>query len=490
MYTSAYPLDRKQVIAAAMLMSALVVAVAVFAVQKFNFTIVAFAGVALIFPFVFALAPERRLWVLAGMLLAAPLNIDQTFMLHPSDGGADGLLLSVTDLLMLVMLFITLARASRIKATGGLRFYPAILLPSLALFLMSIISTVNARDLLWSSFDLLSMAKTLIYFWLLANNIRSRRDLDVVLLSLFAAMVMQTLLAALMTFRPTTVEWMASIKLGVSKELLESEEYFGDYYRAGGSIGNANHLARYLGMILPIALVIALTERRRWMRSAASVASLVGTLGIIATMTRSAWIGLLVSIAVMLPLMLRHRLLTLRILLRLGAAAMAGAVIVILFSGPIIERMTNDDNGSAQTRITTSKVALAIIKDYPLIGCGINNYGALLPEYWLGEDVFTRKAPVHNNYLIYAVEIGLLGLGAYLWLLIAAVVRTFRALRSRISYHTAVAVGAAASLAAYCVEALSDKSYKESYTLLLTFWALLAVVEAVNRFNAESPEGF
>lgn len=469
--------------------AAAVICLLVYAVSAFDFTKVAFLSIAIIFPFAIALAPQRRLLVMAGMLIAAPLNIDQTYFLHPSPGGADGLLLSVTDLFMLILLFITLSRSSRSNQRGDLRFYPAILLPSLALFVMSIISLLNARDLLWSSFDLLSMAKTLLFFWLLANNIRSRRDLDVVLVSMFIGIIMQTILAAIMTFRPETVELMASFKLGISKELLESKEYTNEFYRSGGSIGNANHLARYIGLILPLAFVTSFTERRRGMRAFSTLTMFIGSLGLISTFTRSAWIGLVLSLIIMLPLMIINRLVTLRILFRLGTVAIVGVIIVFLFRQPIEARLFGDDNGSGYTRITTSKVALAIINDYPLIGCGINNYGSMLPEYWLAEDVFTRDAAVHNNYLLYAAEIGLLGFAAYLWLLIAAGAQIFRAMKSRMPYYAAVAVGVMAAFGAYLVEALSDKSYKESYTLLLTFWALLAIVEAIIRLNESTDKG-
>ncbi len=443
---------------------------------------------ALAFLAVLALVPQRRRLLVAAVLFAAPLNIDQTFMRRPSSGGADGFIISLTDLLMVVLLIITLARASQLRRSGELRAFPAVTLPSAALLLAALLSVLNARDLLWSGFDLFSLVKTLFFFWLLANNIRSRSDLDAVLLALFAGMILQTIIAAMMTSSPTAVEWMAALKLGIPQTLLESREYYESGYRAGGSIGDANHLARYMSFILPLAAVTALTERRRSMRLAGVAALAVGGYGVAATLTRSAWIGLAFAFLFLVPLLINFRLLTMRVILRLSAMTTAVLIVLVLFHRPLFERLTGDDNGSWRTRITTAKVALDIVRDYPLFGCGINNYGTLFNTYWSSEDVFTRKAAVHNTYLLYAAETGLVGLAAYLWLLAAALVRTWRALKCRLPQYSATAVGLFLAWIAYLVEALTDKSYKECYTLLLTFWALLAVTEALIRLDQSPAE--
>ncbi|MDZ7370283.1 MAG: O-antigen ligase family protein [candidate division KSB1 bacterium] len=434
----------------------------------------------------FILCPERRRVLITVLMIAVPLNIDYTFLRRPSPGGADGLILSLTDILMALLLIANLLQSRRRDKKAA---FPALLLPSLALLTAYLLSMLQAADLLWSSFDLLNLIKAILFFWLLSDNIRSRRDLQFALSGLFIALIVETVLANLMTFYPQTVKWLAAAKLGVSKELIESKEYFETYYRSGGTIGNPNHLARYQGFVLPLAMVIALTERRRGMYRLALLASLIGILGILATMTRSAWLGLAISTAATLFLLMRRRLFTMRAAARIGIFCLIGLALFIIFYRPIVDRLFGPDNGSAQTRITTSKVALAILKDYPIFGCGINNYGTLLDEYWLAEDVFTRKAPVHNNYLIYAVELGLVGLAAYVMLLTAAGKRMWRAVQLRDPFLTATAIGIVAAFLAYLVEALTDKSYKECYTLLLTFWGLLALVEAMLRMDQNSRGG-
>ncbi|RPH89706.1 MAG: O-antigen ligase domain-containing protein, partial [Calditrichaeota bacterium] len=259
--------------------------------------------------------------------------------------------------------------------------------------------------------------------------------------------------------------------------------------RSGGTLGSANHLGRYLGLVLPISLALTLTHRRPWMSRFSSLTTVVGTFAIFQTLTRSAWIGLFFSIIIMVFLMFHHRLITFRAVFKLGTMALAMIAIIIALWTPIEKRLFGDDNGSSYTRITTAKVAMRIIRDYPLFGCGINNYGAVLPDYWIAEDVFTREAAVHNNYLLYAAEIGLIGFAAYLWLLMAAGSSIMRAIRSHNVYFATVAVGIMASFGAYLLEALSDKSYKESYTLLLSFWGLLAITEALNRLSKNSKKG-
>ncbi len=462
-----------------------VTAAASYAVWSLPFSYAAVALLLLMAPFVYSAVPQTRQWLLTAMLFFYPLNIDETTMLHASPGGADGFALDLVDIFMILLLVLTLVRASRSKQSGELRFFPAIMLPSLALLSMMAISMINARDLWWSGYDLLNMSKTILFFFVLANNIRSRLDLNLVLVALFAGLLVQTVIAAAVTHNPEIMTTLKTVKLGGAEDVDVMSASASEFYRSGGTLGNANHLGRYFGLILPIAFALALTRTDVFMSRFAMLVSAVGVLGVINTMSRSAWVGIAFSFMLILPMILKHRLFTLRSFVKLGSALLFGLLTLFVLWQPIYARITRPDNGSAKTRLTTAKVALRIIEDFPLVGCGINNYGAMLEEYWISEDPFTRKAAVHNNYLLLAAETGLLGLTAYLWVLIAFFVRLRRALSSRFSHYSVVAIGIMSAYGAYLLEALSDKSYKENYMLLLTFWALMAICEAIIRLSSE-----
>ena len=66
-------------------------------------------------------------------------------------------------------------------------------------------------------------------------------------------------------------------------------------------------------------------------------------------------------------------------------------------------------------RIVLWKEAIAIIKDHPFLGCGLNTYSIVAPKYKIAEGGGIYP---HNSYLQMAAETGLLGLGAFLWIII------------------------------------------------------------------------
>jgi O-antigen ligase len=196
-------------------------------------------------------------------------------------------------------------------------------------------------------------------------------------------------------------------------------------------------------------------------------------------LTRSAWIGLFVSILAMVPYLFARGHVNLRLVNKVGIAALVFSALIVVYSSLIVGRIMEYDFGSAKTRVTTARVALNIIRDHPFLGVGINNYGTVIEDYWDAEDTFTRRSAVHNTYLLIGTEIGLFGFGAYLLLLIIAFSRIRRAIRVQSNFLSIVAIGIMGSYAGFAVTALSDKSHKESYILLYLFWGLLAVIEAI-----------
>jgi O-antigen ligase len=425
----------------------------------------------------FLLLRDRRRVVLAALVFVIPLNIDVNLIEKSSPGGADGLSFGLVEIALLLLLLITLLRSLNSKQTQPLQTFPALLLPSLAMLFFFMLSTINAVDLIWSAFDIVNFIKVILVFWLVANNVISNTDIQIVLLALFASVLVQSGIATAVNVNPAMNDLFLTFKLGVAGELT------GEVIRSGGSLGNANHLGRYLGLILPIAYIMLLTRQNRTLTIAAALTAIVGTLALINTLSRSAWIGLALSVLIMLPLMLRYRHISFRTLWLFGLAALFAVVLMIFFGETIWLRLTQDDHGSTMTRITTAKVAWAIIKDYPFFGCGINNYGAMLPAYWIGEDTFTNKAAVHNNYLLYMAEIGIIGFTAVLWWLVAFGARIAKAMRSANRFYSALAISFAGGYAGMLLESLSDKSYKENFSLLLILWTLMAITEAIIRIG-------
>ncbi len=64
-----------------------------------------------------------------------------------------------------------------------------------------------------------------------------------------------------------------------------------------------------------------------------------------------------------------------------------------------------------------------MVKDYPVFGVGINNFVNRLPEYGLSPTISWWLQPAHNIFLLIAAEMGLVGLGVFLWLVYKSIAR-------------------------------------------------------------------
>ncbi len=460
------------------------VILSVWAVWALDFKWAVFTVMGVLFPFAMAIVGKARRFVLALLVFTIPLNIDYNILFHPSPGGANAFTIGLTDIFLFVLICITLVNLLKYKHELYFSFFPAISLPVLGLFVFYLISMINSRDLLWSAFDMFSLFKVWLFFLFVANNLENKSDVKLVIAALSFGLLLQAFFVTLQFFNGQSM--LNMLGLGASSKMLAFEMQSSMVNRPGGTVGHCNHLARYIGLLLPLTLVLALVSYRRSWRWFMSIVTLAGVIAMIFTLTRSSWIGLLGSVMVMVPVLFVWRLVNFRTITAMFAVSILFLLVIFAFKDVIWGRITSDDLGSAKTRLTTAKVAFNIIKDHPFIGVGINNYGSVLEQYWDAEDTFTRRAAVHNTYLLYMAEIGLLGFAVYLWLLVAFFARIKTAIKSRIKYFSAVAIGILGSFIGFLIMAFPDKSYKENITLLLVFFALAAIIEGMNRISSQN----
>jgi len=253
-----------------------------------------------------------------------------------------------------------------------------------------------------------------------------------------------------------------------------------------------------VGSTLLIALVIAaglaITGRssRRYV-AMAGVSIIVLALAL--TLSRGSWIGAAAGIAVLLVLSLRSAALSRAGRRRVWAAALLIVLIVaavlavsLTFVGgeaAILQRkaLSIINPWKNRERVFLARSALAMAADRPLIGSGLNTFVLLHPHPSLRADPFAPKPKrqvrsfAHNVFLNMAAEGGLLGLAAFVALLIRGGAAGWR-------WHVAAAGDgrtlSAAALAAY-VGLLVHQQFDGtvlSVHISTGLWFLLAIMMA------------
>jgi O-antigen ligase len=292
-------------------------------------------------------------------------------------------------------------------------------------------------------------------------------------------------------------------------------EYFlllGRFMRAYGSFGQPNPFGGYLGLALPVALSLAIWAWQEIVRGQAvrwqawtwavffsvSTATIAG--GLLASWSRGAWLG--AAAGVLVVLVLRSRL----------AAILSGLAVLLLFTGlllgafspdvvpaPVAERMADipayfgltdvlsqpvtDENFSVLERVAHWVAAQRMWVQAPWLGVGPGNYAQVYPQVRLPqwEDALGHA---HNVYLNVAAETGLVGLAAYLALMITALAWVWgqlrRAGRSSTTsgrWRAALIVGILGVLVHLSVHNVVDNLFVQGMVLQVGLWLALAHVD-------------
>ncbi len=84
-------------------------------------------------------------------------------------------------------------------------------------------------------------------------------------------------------------------------------------------------------------------------------------------------------------------------------------VVIFIFLQPRFLSIFGEDKESYKDRVAQSKIAVAMFRDHPLVGAGLNQYLVQLPKY-MKINSFKEYQPVHNIFLLILSETGLAGI--------------------------------------------------------------------------------
>ncbi len=292
-------------------------------------------------------------------------------------------------------------------------------------------SMFNAENRQLSLFLLFGFLKAFLLFFYIANNIKTRRDLWLVVQCLILGLIAESLLGLAQQAAGRNLGLSALGERTIEKEVSIAGEKI---FRIGGTLGHPNYFGGYLTSVLP--LIYAFTQIRLppLARILAMFSLALGTVVLVLTYSRSAWLASFAALGFLFVYQMIKSGKQLPVIPTVIAVLLSMAVLTPLMP-QIKARMEEDDRGSTSSRIPQVKMAWSMIKDHPVIGVGLNNNGLVshLYETYVEEQsgnkrVFEYQA-IHNVFLALTAETGIPGI---LWL-ISFVVITVRQGRKKIT---------------------------------------------------------
>jgi O-antigen ligase len=292
-------------------------------------------------------------------------------------------------------------------------------------------ASVLAGHFKYSAFSAIELFKGFMLFFYLVNNISEADDLKIIVYALFASTVAHALYIGFQYATGLNFPLQGEFTHFVDREGLRPAGFFGTWDGA----------AVLMAMVFPVGLAYLFVIEKSWKRRLTVLGLTIVFVGILLTKTRATWVAILIS-TIMVIWLTRIRA---RVSKKTMARIIAACVVLIVPAIPfVVSRLLTGTYG--EDRLPLIYTAIAMIKENWVAGVGLGNYVFYMQDYlapaFREEWTFT----VHNEYLLWLAETGVLGFSLYYLLLGLVIAKLWRMTKSSDTWVFLVAAGLCSGL--------------------------------------------
>lgn len=252
-------------------------------------------------------------------------------------------------------------------------------------------------------------------------------------------------------------------------------------FRVYSTLANPNVLGEYLLLVIPVACAMVLASDS-WGKRLLSLAA-AGIMGVclILTYSRGCYLGLLFAAAVFLVLLDRRFLI-------LGLIALALCPLYLPES--VISRFTSIGNladSSTSYRVRIWLGAFAMLKDFGFSGVGYGSaaFNTIYPMY-ASHGVTAQHA--HNLFLQILCDSGIIGLAAFLGLIVSCYRMMFTAIRHEQDRKARLLqIGGISAVSGFLVQSMTDYTFY-NYRVMLLFFCMLGMCVLFTRAGRQEAQ--
>jgi hypothetical protein len=298
-------------------------------------------------------------------------------------GELPGPVLYLSDLPFLVLmaywLFEIIYRKQKV-------FFPKSNWMALAFVAWAGLSLIKAPVLSYGIYDLIRAFKFYLVYLYFANNVRSKREVKILINFFLIGVILQGLLC-LYQYVSQDISYIFGNIFG-QQDLYTSEafEKYRSFFavtpgaeikRASGTVGPINAQAQYFEFFLPIAFILWFTSVKFRNKAFNLLALVLGLVGLIVTFSRGGMVGIIIGMLAVLLLAKGYKLISdKRFFITLVIGLFIGITLISILSQFI---MTRPEAFTA--RFHLNKVGLDMIKAHPFLGVGLNNHLVVITTF-------------------------------------------------------------------------------------------------------------
>ncbi|MDP1562712.1 MAG: O-antigen ligase family protein [Pirellulaceae bacterium] len=318
--------------------------------------------------------------------------------------------------------------------------------------------------------DLFLLLQAYAIFFYVANRIRHMHDLMFLVACLAVGLGLQGLIMILQKAMGPGL-YGEVIQISMIKFIVWPDG------RTAGTLHSAVLAGSWLAILWLVVLPVFMTQRDNWLQWGLGVCLTLGLFGMLFTQTRGAVFTVVFGAILLGGLMLTRGWLP-TWFIRLAAV---GAILTLIPLAQILQnRVLQGDEGSAESRVHLTAIALETIPKSPIFGHGAGNcHVACLPvansAAFRSEWYFT----VHCKYLVVWIETGIIGLIAFGLVLFNGVRQGVVAWSRQHRILSPLGMGCAAAIVGHSLHMFVD--IFNSRPQVQTLWLVLGVVALTYR---------
>jgi len=286
-------------------------------------------------------------------------------------------------------------------------FYPKILILYLLILCICIISSFNTKlppviklTYIWYSFE------NLLVFIYIVNNVKDNKTAILMIVTFLASALLQSFLAI--------GQYASGSSLGLemfgAREIMFIKSGGSTLHRVVGTLAHPNALAKYLAFCVPITIALLAGPVKNRYRILLGGTLIIIVVAIVLTLSRggmiNAFVGGTLAVYICLARTLKNRFFPAVITVILIIVTIIPLITLV---EPIHNRFLKYDYKTAYVRIPLNKLACNMVKHNPLLGVGLGSFRIVAHHYDNTREAVSYgfPAPVHNEFLLVASELGL-----------------------------------------------------------------------------------
>jgi O-antigen ligase len=432
---------------------------------------------------------NMRLFCLWALVVSFPFDLSYRFgPIFAKLGGEIAFRLEVTDLFTAALL-VYLVRDVWSGKLRGVRI-PKVTFPWIAIGLMGVAAIITGPWRMTAAHEVVRMVKITLIFIVLCNELRTPGRIMQLALAIGAAIIVQS--------SAGIAQYLMGGGFGLEK-LGEAEVVSADnvvkqhtVMRIGAFMIHPVIFATFLATTLPVALGMVLIRCGRPRRLFFGLVVLLGVPALILTLSRAGWLTFTVTSLVLATLVMFRMKLRRKAIIPLALAGVIVAGVAAAFAEPIMARVYQSNTESAKGRDEWAGDARRMMVIHPFFGFGMNSYAFAAPPYTrLGErgarEFYekarfgkTRFVPVvHNAYLQWRVELGLVGWALHLSIFAMLLFTAWRNLRVHDEQLFVLNAACFAALIGYLIDLWFGNSLRQGSTLR-EYWVIASLICAIH----------